>query len=309
MDAQIAMAEEGIARQLGMKCEKASYKVNALLGEYSRAFRLLKKNATLTKSEATSILLGAAYLDQAAVIPYAIELGADVNGVSERDPRKRTALMLAIDAQNLSLVKSLVEAGASSTATDAEGNAVLHYAVKSGSVSAVRAIAKTAPMAVVNATGETPLFEAVKRNQKVMAQTVLDLVSQDERVAFVNTADKSGLTAFALAAKIGSRDVLDALAKAGATYSEKDLILAEEGDHLAVAQWLVAEGADVNAEGVMAKACPKTATGRYLIHEGGVGEHACVACQPSEAVAAPAAEPSKKAEASGTITFTVTDVK
>ena len=307
MDAQIAMAEEAIARQLGIACDKASFKVNAVLGEYARAFRLLKRNATLNPSEATSLLLGAAYLDQPAVIPYALKLGADVNGVSKRDVRKRTALMLAIDAQNLSLLKALVEAGASSVATDADGNAVLHYAVKSGSVSAVRAIAKAAPMTVVNAAGETPLFEAVKRNQQTMAQTVIDLVEKDGRAAFVNTADKSGLTAFALAAKIGARDVLEPLAKAGATYSEKDLILAEEGDHVAVAQWLVAQGADVNAEGVMAKACPKTATGRYLIHEGGVGSHVCETCKPPEEKPAAAVEPQKKVEAAGTITFKVAD--
>ena len=316
MDAQIAMAEEAISRQLGIVCEKASFKVNAILGEYSRAFRLLKKKATLSKAEATSLVLGAAYLDQPAVIPFALKLGADINGVSARDTRKRTALMLAIDAQNLSLLKLLVEAGASATATDAAGNSVLHYAVKSGSVSAVRAIAKAASMVVANAAGETPLFEAVKRNQEAMVQTVIDLVEEKKRGDFVNMADKSGLTAFALAAKMGARDVLDALAAAGALYSEKDLILAEEGDHIAVAQWLVAQGADVNAPGVMAKACPAKATGRYLIHAGGVGDHTCEACKPADKRAeadavksAAAGNPEKKVEAEGTITFKVSEEK
>ncbi len=316
MDAQIAMAEEAISRQLGIVCDKASFKVNAILGEYSRAFRLLKKKATLSKAEATSLILGAAYLDQPTVIPFALKLGADINGASARDTRKRTALMLAIDAQNLSLLKQLVEAGASSTATDANGNSVLHYAVKSGSVSAVRAIAKAASMVVANNAGETPLFEAVKRNQEAMVQTVIDLVDEKNRGSFVNMADKSGLTAFALAAKMGARDVLDPLAKAGAIYSEKDLILAEEGDHIAVAQWLVAQGADVNAPGVMAKACPAKATGRYLIHAGGVGEHACEACKPADKCAkaeaeksAAAANPEKKVEAEGTITFKVSEEK
>ncbi len=307
IDAQIAMAEEAISRQLGIKCEKASFKVNAVLGEYARAFRLLKKNAKLTPAEATSLILGAAYLDQPAVIPYAQKLGADINGSSARDVRKRTALMLAIDAQNLSLMKALVEAGASSTVTDATGNTVLHYAVKSGSVAAVRAIAKVASMTVVNDMGETPLFEAVKRNQQAMVQTVIDLVDEKAREAFVNTTNKRGLTAFALAAKIGARDVLDPLAKGGATYSEADLILAEEGDHIAIAQWLVAQGVDVNADGVMAKACPATAVGRYLIHEGGVGDHTCKVCQPEEEKPAQAAEPQKKVEAAGTITFNISD--
>ncbi len=307
IDAQIAMAEEAISRQLSIKCEKASFKVNAVLGEYARAFRLLKKNAKLTKAEATSLILGAAYLDQPVVIPYAQKLGADINGSSARDVRKRTALMLAIEVQNLSLMKTLIEAGASSTVTDAKGNTVLHYAVKSGSVAAVRAVAKVVPMTVVNEAGETPLFEAIKRNQQAMVQTVIDLVDKESRAAFVNTANKRGLTAFALAAKVGARDVLDPLAKVGATYSEADLILAEEGDHLAIAQWLVAQGVDVNAEGVMAKACPMTAVGRYLIHEGGVGEHACKACDPEEKNTAQVTESQKKVEAAGTITFNITD--
>ncbi len=307
IDAQIAMAEEAIARQLGIKCEKASFKVNAVLGEYARAFRLLKKNATLTPAEATSLVLGAAYLDQPAVIPYAQKLGADINGSSARDVRKRTALMLAIDAQNLSLMKTLVEAGASSTVTDATGNTVLHYAVKSGSVAAVRAIAKVASMTIANDAGETPLFEAVKRNQQAMVQTVIDLVDEKVREAFVNTTNKCGLTAFALAAKIGARDVLDPLAKGGASYSEADLILAEEGDHIAIAQWLVAQGVDVNADGVMSKACPETAVGRYLIHEGGVGDHACAVCKPEEKKPAQTVEPQKKVEAAGTITFNISD--
>lgn len=310
MDAQIAMAEEGVSRQLGISCEKASYEINAVLGEYARAFRLLKKNATLSAAEATSILLGAAYLDQAAVIPFALKLGADVNGVSARDPRKRTALMLALDAQHLSLMKALSEAGVNAKATDANGNSVLHYAAKSGNIAAVRALAKVASIEVVNNDGETPLFAAVRRNQQAMICALVGLLeSKDARAAFVNKTAKSGLTAFALAAKLGSRDVLDPLAEAGATYSEQDLILAEEGDHLAVAQWLVAQGADVNADGVMAKACPATATGRYLIHEGGVGSHACTVCKPEKKVSEPQVKPTDKAEATGTITFKVEEAK
>lgn len=310
MDAQIAMAEEGIARQLGISCEKASYEINAVLGEYSRAFRLLKKGTKLTTVEATSILLGAAYLDQSAVIPFALKLGADVNGVSVRDPRKRTALMLAIDAQHLSLMKVLSEAGANVEATDANGNTALHYAAKSGSIAAVRALAKVASVMVVNKDGETPLFAVVRRNQQAMARALIGVLkSKADQTAFVNRTDKDGMTAFALAAKFGSHDVLDSLAEAGATYSEKDLVLAEEGDHLAVAQWLVAQGADVNAEGVMAKACPATATGRYLIREGGVGSHTCRVCKPAKETVEPPVKTAAKAEATGTITFKVEETK
>lgn len=100
---------------------------------------------------------------------------------------------------------------------------------------------------------------------------------------------------------------MDPLAKGGASYSEADLILAEEGDHIAIAQWLVAQGVDVNADGVMSKACPETAVGRYLIHEGGVGDHSCAVCKPEEKKPAQAVEPQKKVEAAGTITFNISD--
>ena len=84
-------------------------------------FRLLKKGIKLDQAQATTILLGAAYLDQAQVIKRALDLGADVNGVSDRDPRGRTALALAIDAGNSHLVKLLVEAEASLAAVDKDG--------------------------------------------------------------------------------------------------------------------------------------------------------------------------------------------
>ena len=68
----------------------------------------------------------------------------------------------------------------------------------------------------------------------------------------------------------GSRDVLDVLADAGAKYGPAQLALAAKMDHLAVAQWLVGKGVDVNAPGVMASCVRKSATKRYLVGEGGL---------------------------------------
>ena len=48
--------------------------------------------------------------------------------------------------------------------------------------------------------------------------------------------------------------MLDALASAGSEYGPEQLIIAAENGRLAVAQWLVAKGVDVNAPGVMAAA-------------------------------------------------------
>ena len=288
-DTQITLAEEAIRRQLAASC-CASYKVNALLGEYARVFRDLKRQKPLTATQAAVMLLGAAYLDQDVVIERAIELGADVNATSERDPLARTALMIALEAQNTSLVKLLVEKGASVSATDAEGNSVMHYAVRSGSITAVKALAEGASVAVTNKAGETPLFTAAARNQAAMVEAILACVTDEARAAFVNTTNVGGQTAFRVAVTLCARDVLDALAEAGATFGPADLAIATAKDHLAVAQWLIEHSVDVNGEGVMETACPAKAAGRYLVKEGGISRHApCEVCKPAEETpAAPA---------------------
>lgn len=281
-DSQIAMAEEAISRQLGIKCDKASFKVNALLGEYARVFRLMKKGVKVSKEQATTMLLGGAYLDQAQVISRAIELGAEIDGVSDRDPLGRTALALAIDAGHSALVKQLVQAGASLDATDKDGNAIIHYAAKSGNLSVLKVVTAGAPVVVKNNKGSTPLMIAVTRNQPAVVEFLVAAVPEDKRAEFVNCTNNDEDTAFDVAAKFGSRDVLDALAGAGAEFGTKDLVIAEKADHVAIAQWLVNQGLDVNAEGVMAAACPATRTGRYLILEGGVeAGHACDTCKPA----------------------------
>lgn len=295
-DSQISIAEEAISRQLGVKCKSASFEVNALVGEYARLFRLLKKGVKLSSADATSILVGAAYLDQAQVIRRALELGAEIDGAAARDPFGRTALAMAIDAGHSALVKPLVEAGASLTAADKDGNAIIHYAAKAGNLSVLKVVTAGAPVNVKNCRGCTPLSVAVVRNQAPIVEFLVAAVDEGERAEFVNSRNADDDSAFDIAAKFGSRDVLDALAKAGAEYGTKDLLIAEREDHVAIAQWLVNQGQDVNAEGVMAAACPVTLTGRYLIAQGGVAQdHVCKRCHPEE----DAEKDAEKAEKAG----------
>ena len=280
-DSQIAMAEEAISRQLGVKAASVTFKVNALLGEYARVFRLLKKGEDVKPDWATTMLLGGAYLDQAQVVAYALKLGAKINGVSPRDPRGRTALALAIDAGHSALVKPLVEAGASLVAVDKDGNAIVHYAAKSGNLTVLKVVTATAPVNVKNNDGDTPLAIAVKRNQAAVVEFITAAEPEKTREAFVNSKNAKGETAFDVAAICGSRDVLDALAKAGATYGAHDLAYAGKFDHVAIAQWLVNQGVDVNAPGVMDDVCPLTQTGRYLFGEGAIATgHTCEVCNP-----------------------------
>lgn len=306
-DTQITLAEEAIRRQLGTTCCVLSYKVNALLGEYARVFRDIKRQKEISAEQATVMLLGAAYLDQRVVIERALELGADINATSTRDPLARTAIMLALEAQNADLAKVLVENGANVSATDNEGNSVMHYAVRGGNILAVKALAAGTTVTTANKRGVTPLFIAAVRNQTAMVEALLACVEDEAaRAAYANMADTDGMTAFNLAVAASSRDVLDALAAAGATYSSADLSVAAKKDHLAVAQWLIANSVDVNAGDTMEVACPTTATARYLATEGGINKHAaCPKCTPP-APAAPAA-PQKASQAKVSLNLDVVD--
>lgn len=264
-DSQIAMAEEAIAKQLGGGNDPASgLKVNALLGEYARAMRLLKLGRKLDADLATVMLLGGVYLDQGAVAERALQLGANVNGVSSRDPMARTPLLLAIQMGNAAMLKRLSDAGASATASDADGDTALHYAVRRGDLSIVRAMLVKNRVDAVNKARETPIFIAARRNQAAIAAA---LVAAKANVAAANAKGETAMDAACLA---GSRDVLDVLAEAGAKYGPAQLALAAKMDHLAVAQWLVGKGVDVNAPGVMAACVRKSATKRYLVWEGGL---------------------------------------
>lgn len=287
-DSQIAMAEEAISRQLGIVDGDAIFEVNALLGEYARLFRILKRGEKLSADQATTILLGGAYLDQAQVVANALKLGANVNGVSSRDPRGRTPLALAIDAGHSALVKPLVEAGASLSSVDKAGNTIMHYAAKSGNLSVLKAVTAGSPVNVKNTAGDTPLAIAVKRNQAAVVAFIIAAESKETRTAFVNCANNAGDTAFDVAATCGARDVLDTLVEAGATYGEKDLLLAAAKNNLGVTQWLVNHAVDVNGKDVASTALCGTKTKQYLVHEGLVVPTpcACAVCEKARKIAA-----------------------
>ncbi len=202
-DSQVTMAEIAITRQLGASGPEADQNVNALLGEYARTMRLLKLEKKVTPDQATTMLLGGTYLDQPAVVSKALELGAEVNGVSDRDPLRRTALLLAIQTGHTSLLKQLAAANAEFTVADAEGDTALHYAVRSGNLSVIKAMLAKNDVNKTNKAGETALFIAVRRNQKPLVSALI-MANADVKLSNANS-----LTAMDAACIAGSRDVLD----------------------------------------------------------------------------------------------------
>ena len=158
-----------------------------------------------------------------------------------------------------------------------------------------------------NKNGESALFIAVRKNQDPLA-AALTAAKAD-----VKMKNAKGQTAMDVACLAGSRDVLDTLAKAGAEYGPDQLKIAAAKDRLAVAQWLIGMGVDVNAPGVMESTVCKSDTQYYLVHEGGILQECkkencrCRTKNIEKKEVAPA--PAKVAKATGTINFNLSEVK
>lgn len=269
-DSQIAMAEDAIAKQLRIcPASRGNLAANAVLGEYARSMRVLKQGGKLDDEGLASLLFGAVYLDQPAVLDRAFELGARVDAPCPRDVLARPPLLLAIQLGRAKLVHSLVAANANVACVDAAKDTAVHYAVRRGSIALLKAMIEKNDVNRVNSIGETPLFDAARANQPAIVDVLLDAKAE----ADVVSVEKK--TPFDEACRCGSRDVLDALAEAGAKYGPAQLSIAATNDRLAVAQWLVGHAVDVNGEGVMASALPNSDTKAYLVSEGGVVPGEC----------------------------------
>lgn len=299
IDTQVAMAEDAIAKQLGIVCPKAQMQFNMVLGDYARYMRMLKMKQELTAEEATTLLVGAVYLNQQDAFARALKLGAKAEGTAARDPLARTPMLVAIQTGHLDFIDPILAAGGTFAGVDAEGNTAMHYAVALGNRMAIIKSLAGAKPTTANKAGETPLFTAVRKNQGGIAAIVIEQVAKDDRKAFVNMRNAAGETAFDVARACAARDALDPLASAGASFGVKHLAAAAVADQKAVAEWLIEHGVDVNGEGVMAagfkaalelgRAGKKWPTYCYLVHEGGIGDNVQNALD-AEAAAKAAAE-------------------
>ena len=306
-DAQIAMAEDAISKQLGIKCSCAYLEMNAVLGNYARILRLMKRGKVVSTEDATTLLVGATYLGQVSMFKRALELKADVNAPAIRDPRARPALLVAIEKGNTEFLRLIHEAKGLQTVTDANGNTALHYAMKNGNLAVARVLAKAVDVTAVNKKGETALFTAVRRNQAKPVEFLIDLIKVKDdaetaaaRKAFVALKNLAGEDAFTVACRADVHMTLDPLFAAGAEFNTSHLVEAAAADRIAIAQWLVEHGADVNADGVMAAAFgtpddEDTVTYKYLVREGGVALERTPKCCKETREALKKCEEAKKA--------------
>ena len=245
-DVQIAMAEAAIRSPAPL------YGLEAVLGDYARIMRRLKKDESVSKEEATSLLVGSVFLNQPKVFTQAVQLGADVNAAPRRDGLVRPAILIAIGCERYEFVDEIVSLKGNMRVVDGNGDTVLHYAVKRGNLPLVNKVATAVDLKSVNKAGETALFTAVNRNQLQVAKFLLAMFGDEKtRKEYVEIKNAAGLTAFAYACTVNAHMLLDTLAQAGAEFNEEDLAKAAVNNCVGAAQWLVEQGLDVNDSKVL----------------------------------------------------------
>ena len=231
LDKYIAHAEEAIPQTA-----KAN---RAILGDYARTLRLVKRGKLpISKEEAAAVLTGAALLGQPEMIGYAKTLGASPDDASRYDDFKRPAIVLATKRGDLATVKALIAAVADVNKTDANKETALVLASRNGCVEIAKALISA--KADVNAKGhggDTALIAAARAGN-----TELIGILSSAGAQFVSKNDKK-LTAWMAALEANRLNAVKVLlvgCPAQASDASKALELAVQTDDSVTVEYTVA---------------------------------------------------------------------
>jgi ankyrin repeat protein len=204
--------------------------VAALLAAGADPCQRIHRNSTTLHAAAA-----AGYLAKLDLMLVALQQGVD----ESRDAIGRTVLAIAAQSGQLAVVKRLHQLGADLNAADNYGNAALQMSAFDKHLAVMSYLLRNgADPNALNASGQTALFAAVSCGCAAAVQLLLEH-GADETVR-----GKDGMNALYPAVRTGSlqAQVLGATA-AGCTL----LMQAALSDQLAVAEYLLAKGADVHA--------------------------------------------------------------
>lgn len=231
LDKYIAHAEEAIPQTA-----KAN---RAILGDYARTLRLVKRGKLpISKEEAAAVLTGAALLGQPEMIGYARTLGASPDDFSRYDDFKRPAIVLATQRGDIATVKALIAAVADVNKTDANKETALVLASRNGCVEIAKALISA--KADVNAKGhggDTALIAAARAGN-----TELIGILSSAGAQFVSKNDKK-LTAWMAALEANRLNAVKVLlvgCPAQASDASKALELAVQTDDSVTVEYTVA---------------------------------------------------------------------
>lgn len=231
LDKYIAHAEEAIPQTA-----KAN---RAILGDYARTLRLVKRGKLpISKEEAAAVLTGAALLGQPEMIGYARTLGASPDDFSRYDDFKRPAIVLATQRGDIATVKALIAAVADVNKTDANKETALVLASRNGCVEIAKAlISAKADVNVKGHGGDTALIAAARAGN-----TELIGILSSAGAQFVSKNDKK-LTAWMAALEANRLNAVKVLlvgCPAQASDASKALELAVQTDDSVTVEYTVA---------------------------------------------------------------------
>ncbi len=272
LDRYIAYAEDAIP-----KAEEAN---RALLGDYARTLRLVKRGKLpISREEAAAVLAGAALFGQPEMTDYAKALGASSDDVSRYDGFRRPAIVLAVQGGDLATVEALVKSGADVNKSDGNGDTALIAAARAGNtelIGVLSAAGADAQSVSKNDRKQTAWMAALEANRlnavKVLlagrpaqtgdAPTALDLAVKTDDAATVEYAlaawkirDPGLLTAaLPVAAKNGCLSVVKVLVSNGAEITDAAMVASVQSGNLATVKYIVRNGGNVQAAKAEAKA-------------------------------------------------------
>jgi cytohesin len=279
---------------LAAGCKKESDEVRTPLhqavadGKKEEVLRLLRQGADIEAKDFS----GRTPLHQAAIgsrgtdmITLLLDNHANINA---QDKWGYTVLHRALHGGRMDMARLLLTRGAYVKTQSQSGETPLHEAARFGLIDLVRQfVAKGAGVNVVARNGDTPLLctvELVEMQYYVgynehppdyeHLQVIRFLIG---RGADVNAMNKDGETPLSRAARCGDLELVQLLADSGAKLSrasgpDRNLaILAMNRNHLDVAKFLVAQGADVTLH--LAAYVGDLEKAKALIQNGDVNAH------------------------------------
>jgi ankyrin repeat protein len=170
--------------------------------------------------------------------------------IDRKDNRERTALILAVDGGNLTVVKNLLASGAKINTADTAGNTALHHAVRMGSIDIVTALLDAgADIHHANGRKESVLhIAAYSGNTTELIELLVG------RGASLSVRDINGASILGVAARSGHGAIIGWCFSHRFDSNERDrngrtpLHLASEGvANDAVIRQLLEAGSDINA--------------------------------------------------------------
>lgn len=209
---QLAAAVDFTARENAFTAavsDRVEPDINRVLGEGARVLRLYRAQGSVTKAQATSLLAAAVYMGFDDVENLAMGFGADIDGFNEKDGKKRTPYLLALQYGFKGQAEEML-AQADLAKRDALGYGAVHYAVLGGDQIRLAALLKRQlDPRRAGGDGRTPLMLAAMLQNGTVARMLLAHSDFD-------ALDKDGCAAIHFAAERGNLDIVRLLAAAGA---------------------------------------------------------------------------------------------